>query len=154
MNRAIAARAALYNAESARLLGWTTASVGVYSSPSDPALPYLVSRYQERKGIAADGRITPETLRAMIKTAQVTQYGSDRLIDSLLLGNANPDAGTPQIPPSARGEKPAPAPAPAPAPTPAPAPAPTPAPTSRAPLVVGVLAAAALVWHFTRKRGR
>jgi hypothetical protein len=98
MNRAIAARAALYNADSARVLGWSTASRGAYSSPADPALPYLVSRFQEKNGMTADGRVTPDTLRAMIQIAKITRYGTDRLLDSLLLGNANPDAGTPQIP--------------------------------------------------------
>jgi len=151
MATAWATRAAQYNAESARLLGWTTRPGGRYSSPGVSTLPGPVSDWQKSAGIAIDGRIGPSTLRAMIAAAaRLSASGVDPLLDALDLSRANPDAGTPRRTP------PPPAPTPPPPAPPPPGLAPPPAPkpsTSRAPLVVGVLAAAALVWHFTR-RGR
>jgi hypothetical protein len=108
-----------------------------------------VSDWQKANGIAIDGRIGPSTLRAMIAaSARLSASGVDPLLDALDFSRANPDAGTPRRPPA-----PTPPPPPPPPPGLAPPPAPKPS-TSRAPLVVGVLAAAALVWHFTRSRGR
>lgn len=152
MATAWATRAAAYNAESARLLGWTTRAGGRYSSPGATDLPGPVSDWQKRAGVAVDGRIGPGTLRAMIAaSARLSASGVDPLLDALDLSRANPDAGTPKRPPS-------PTPPPGPEATPPPPglrpPAPVVAPqTSRAPLIVGVLAAAGLVYYYTR-RGR
>jgi hypothetical protein len=152
MATAWATRAAEYNAESARLLGWTTRAGGRYSSPGATSLPGPVSDWQQRAGIAVDGRIGPVTLRAMIAAAaRLSASNADPLLDALDFERANPDAGTPRR----RSSPPPPAPPP---PTPPPPGVRLPAPvvatrTSRAPLVVGVLAAAGLVWYLTG-RGR
>jgi len=154
MATAWATRAAQYNAESARLLGWTTRPGGRYSSPGVTTLPGPVSDWQKSAGITIDGRIGPSTLRAMIAaSARLSASGVDPLLDALDFDRANPDAGTPRrTPPPPPGyTPPGPVSPPPPGLTPPPAPKPS---TSRAPLVVGVLAAAALVWHFTRRRGR
>jgi hypothetical protein len=148
-----ATRAAQYNAEAARLLGWTTRPGGRYSSPGVTTLPGPVSDWQKANGIAIDGRIGPSTLRAMIAaSARLSASGVDPLLDALDLSRANPDAGTPRrTPPTPAPPPPPPAPPPPPPGLTPPAPKPS---TSRAPLVVGVLAAAGLVWYYTRKRGR
>jgi len=79
-----ATRAAQYNAESARLLGWTTRPGGRYSSPGVTTLPGPVSDWQKRAGIAIDGRIGPSTLRAMIAAAaRLSASGVDPLLDAL-----------------------------------------------------------------------
>ena len=100
MNDATAASAALYNAESARMLGWTTSSKragGVFSGPDDLRLPLFISRFQATFSIAPNGRVTPETLRKLIEVGSQTKLGTSRLFDGLLLGGANPDAAAPQI---------------------------------------------------------
>ena len=146
-----ATRAASYNAESARLLGWTTRAGGRYSGPGDTNLPGPVSDWQKRAGVAVDGRIGPGTLRAMIAaSARLSASGVDPLLDALDFARANPDAGTPRRPPSPTPPQVTPSAPPPPGLRP---PAPVVAPqTSRAPLVVGVLAAAGLVWYYTRGR--
>jgi hypothetical protein len=147
-----ATRAASYNAESARLLGWTTRAGGRYASPGDTNLPGPVSDWQKRAGVAVDGRIGPGTLRAMIAaSARLSASGVDPLLDALDFARANPDAGTPKRPPSPTPPQVTPSAPPPPGLRP---PAPVVAPqTSRAPLVVGVLAAAGLAWYYLR-RGR
>ena len=146
-----ATRAASYNAESARLLGWTTRAGGRYSSPGVTDLPGPVSDWQKRAGVAVDGRIGPGTLRAMIAaSARLSASGVDPLLDALDFSRANPDAGTPKRPRTPTPPQVTPS-APPPGLRP---PAPVVAPqTSRAPLVVGVLAAAGLAWYYLR-RGR
>jgi hypothetical protein len=84
--------------------------------------------------------------------ARLSASGVDPLLDALDFSRANPDAGTPRrTPPPPPGyTPPGPVSPPPPGLTP---PAPKPS-TSRAPLVVGVLAAAGLVWYYTHKKGR
>jgi hypothetical protein len=110
MNDATAASAALYNAQSARMLGWTTSSkraLGVFSGPDDLRLPLFISRFQTTFGIAPDGRVTPETLRKLIEIGSQTMLGTNRLFDGLLLGNANPDAAAPTPAPTPAPKMPA-----------------------------------------------
>ncbi len=104
INAAAATNAALYNASSAKMLGWTTSSKragGVFSGPDDPKLPLFIARFQKTFDIAPDGRVTPETLRKLIAVGSQTMFGTSRLFDGILLAGANPDAAPPPEPDAA-----------------------------------------------------
>ena len=104
INAAAATNAALYNASSAKMLGWTTSSKragGVFSGPDDPKLPLFIARFQKTFDIAPDGRVTPETLRKLIAVGSQTMFGTSRLFDGILLAGANPDAPAPRPSPAA-----------------------------------------------------
>lgn len=148
-------RAGQYNAESARVYGWRLAPATRYTGAGDPSLAPPISDEQARLlGLAsADGRIGPDTLRAFMREqARARAASTSTFLDAFDFAQVNLDRPDP-VRPGAHVRRPPgltpPAPTP-PSPTP---PAPRPAPQiSRAPLVVGLLAAAGAVYYFMRRR--
>jgi hypothetical protein len=150
-------RAGEYNAESARVYGWTLQRGTRYSGPGDSTMAPPISDAQARLlGIAAaDGRIGPDTLRAFMREAKreadagVTTFLAAFDFDNVSLDRPDPvRPGARRTPPP--GVRP-PAPTP-PAPTPPAPKPPAPPKQSRAPIVVGIAAAAAAAWYYLRGR--
>jgi hypothetical protein len=144
-----------YNAESARVYGWRLAPASRYTGTGDPMLCPPISDEQARLlGLAAaDGRIGPDTLRAFMREQTRARGASQSsFLDAFDFSAVNLDRPDPVRPGARRDPAPPPGVRP-PAPTP-PAPPAPPAPPkqSRAPIVIGLAAAAAATWYYLRGR--
>jgi hypothetical protein len=147
-------RAGEYNAESARVYGWTLQRGTRYSGPGDSTMAPPISDAQARLlGIAAaDGRIGPDTLRAFMREAKrEADAGVTTFLAALDFDNVSLDRPDPVRPGARRDPAPPPGVRP-PAPTPPAPKPPAPPKQSRAPIVVGIAAAAAAAWYYLRGR--